>query len=118
MNQGYPASLTSIWQPGTFNVIMQGAVMAFESEHDMPVNGVVDLALWDALFRAEAAGENNSKGYTYAIANKRRPQTLTIWHDGRIVMRSLANTGISVSPTVDGTFPVYRRYRYADHAGH
>ncbi len=112
MNQGYPASLISIWQPDTFNVIIQGAVMAFESEHDMPVNGVPDLALWDALFRAEAAGEKNSKGYTYAIANKGNPETLTIWHDGRIVLHSLANTGISASPTVDGTFPVYRRYRY------
>ena len=27
-------------------------------------------------------------------------------------MRSLANTGIPVSPTVDGTFPVYQRFRF------
>ncbi len=107
----YPASLISSWQPDTFNVLVQGAVMAFESGHHMPVNGVADLALWDAVFRAEAAGEKNSHGYTYAIANKGNPETLTIWHDGRIVLRSLANTGIAVSPTVDGTFPVYRRYR-------
>ena len=111
MDRGYPASLISVWQPDTYNVLIQAAVMAFESEHDMPVNGVADLALWDAVFRAEAAGEKNSHGYTYAVANKRNPETLTIWHDGRIVLRSLANTGIAVSPTVDGTFPVYRRYR-------
>jgi lipoprotein-anchoring transpeptidase ErfK/SrfK len=29
-----------------------------------------------------------------------------------VVFRSLANTGIPVSPTVDGTFPVYERFRY------
>ncbi len=110
-DRDYPASLTSMWHPDTFNVILQGAVMAFESEHRMPVNGVVDLALWDALSRAEAAGADNRNGYTYAIVNKRRPETLTIWHGGRIVLRSLANTGIPISPTVDGTFPVYLRYR-------
>ena len=27
-------------------------------------------------------------------------------------MRSLANTGIPVRPTADGTFPVYLRYRF------
>jgi hypothetical protein len=27
-------------------------------------------------------------------------------------MRSLTNTGIPVSPTVNGTFPVYARYRF------
>jgi hypothetical protein len=37
---------------------------------------------------------------------------LTIWHDGHVVFRSLANTGIPVSPTVDGTFPVYERFRF------
>ena len=112
LDQGYPASLTSRWQPDTFNVILQGAVMAFQSEHDMPVNGFIDIALWDALSRAETADEDNTHGYTYAIVSKRRPEKLTIWHDGRIVLRSLANTGIPISPTVDGTFPVYRRYRF------
>jgi len=86
--------------------------MAFESEHGMPVNGAVGPALWRALYRAEAAGKVNRSGYTYAIVSKRYPETLTIWHDGRIVLRSLANTGIPASPTVDGTFPVYLRYRF------
>jgi lipoprotein-anchoring transpeptidase ErfK/SrfK len=46
------------------------------------------------------------------VASKSLPETLTIWHDGRQVFRSLANTGIPVSPTVDGTFPVYQKFRF------
>jgi peptidoglycan hydrolase-like protein with peptidoglycan-binding domain len=109
---GYPAALTSLWQPGTFTVILRGAVMAFESEHQMAVTGVADQALWDAVFRAAAQARSNRDGYTFAIASKGSPETLTIWHDGQVVLDSAANTGIPVAPTADGTFPVYLRYLF------
>jgi peptidoglycan hydrolase-like protein with peptidoglycan-binding domain len=109
-DQGYPASLASLWKSGTYNVILRGAVMAFQSEHNMTINGVVNSALWAALLRARNAGQNNVNGYTYAVANKGTPETLTIWHDGAVVLRSLTNTGIPSEPTVDGTFPVYLRF--------
>ena len=67
---------------------------------------------WDRLFAAAHAGQRNKFGYTYAIASRGAPETLTIWHDGRVVLRSFANTGIPVAPTASGTFPVYLRYRY------
>ena len=54
----------------------------------------------------------NQNGYTYAVASKSTPETLTIYHNGHVVLRTLANTGIPVSPTVDGTFPVYERFRF------
>jgi len=108
--QGYPASLAGLWQPGTFNVILRGAVMAFQSEHKMTINGNVDGALWNALFKARSAGQNNVNGYTYAVVSKGTPETLTIWHDGAVVQHSLANTGIPSEPTVNGTFPVYERF--------
>jgi lipoprotein-anchoring transpeptidase ErfK/SrfK len=86
--------------------------MAFESEHGMTTDGAVGPKLWSALFRAAKTGDRNANGYTYAVASKSLPESLTIWHDGRVVFRSLANTGIPVSPTVDGTFPVYQKYRF------
>jgi L,D-transpeptidase catalytic domain/Bacterial Ig-like domain len=109
---GYPSVLTSMWQPAAGNVVLRGAVMAFESQHGMLINGTVNAKLWSAVFRAARTGDRNGSGYTYALASKALPETLTIWHDGHIVMRSLANTGIPVSPTVDGTFPVYERFRF------
>jgi peptidoglycan hydrolase-like protein with peptidoglycan-binding domain len=107
---GYPASLAGLWQSGAYNVVLRGAVMAFQSQHNMTINGDVNSALWSALFKARAAGENNADGYTYAVTTKGSPETLTIWHNGAVVMHGLANTGIPVSPTADGTFPVYERF--------
>ncbi len=108
----YPALLTDQWQPGQWNVVVKGAVMAFQSEHHLTIDGSTGPALWGALFRAVRADQRNANGYTYAVASKSLPETLTIWHDGRQVFRSLANTGIPVSPTVDGTFPVYEKFRF------
>jgi peptidoglycan hydrolase-like protein with peptidoglycan-binding domain len=108
--QGYPAELASLWQPGNYNVITKGAVMAFQSEHGMTPNGDVDGTLWAALFQAASRSEGNANGYTYAVASKASPETLTIYHDGQVVLHSLANTGIPAAPTADGTFPVYQKF--------
>jgi hypothetical protein len=107
---GYPASLVAQWAPNQANVILEGAVMAFKSEHNMTIDGSLTPQLWTALFQAQESGQQNANGYTYAVANKGSPETLTIWHNGQVVLTSLANTGISVAPTVDGTFPVYERF--------
>jgi Bacterial Ig-like domain/L,D-transpeptidase catalytic domain len=107
---GYPATLQQLWSPDQANVLLRGAVMAFESEHNMTIDGNLSPQLWAALFKAEATGDVNHNGYTYAIASKGTPETLTIWHDGRMVLQSLTNTGIPAAPTVDGTFPVYLRF--------
>jgi hypothetical protein len=109
---GYPSMLASMWNPNHANVVLRGAVMAFESQHGMTLNADLSPRFWNALFHAAATGHRNANGYTYAIASKSLPESLTIWHDGRQVFRSLANTGIPVSPTVDGTFPVYLRFRF------
>jgi len=43
LEQGYPASLARLWNPGTYNVIIRGAVMAFQSEHTgIPSEPTVD----------------------------------------------------------------------------
>jgi hypothetical protein len=109
---GYPATLRDQWSPDQASVLLTGAVMAFESEHNLPINGSLTPQLWKALFAAQQRGERNANGYTYAIASKGSPERLTIWHNGQIVQQSLANTGIPVSPTVDGTFPVFERLRF------
>jgi hypothetical protein len=109
---GYPSSLRGFWQPGQMNLITSGAIMAFQSDHGMNMDGQDSSSVWSALLRAEAAQDMNQHGYTYAIASQHDPETLTIWHDGREVFHSYANTGIPVSPTAVGTFPVYLRYRF------
>jgi lipoprotein-anchoring transpeptidase ErfK/SrfK len=65
--------------------------------------------VWAGLLRAAETGAGNRHGYSYAIASQSIPETLTIWHDGRQVFSSAANTGISAAPTPVGTFPVYEK---------
>ena len=109
---GYPRELRTFWRPGKPSLVLKGAVMAFESDHGLALDGIAGSAVWRALFKAVAARQRNTHGYTYARAAKKSPETLTIWHNGRRVFRELANTGIPVAPTSDGTAPVYLRYRY------
>jgi peptidoglycan hydrolase-like protein with peptidoglycan-binding domain len=109
---GYPASLRAAWVPGHPNVVVRGAVMAFQAQHRLAVNGIASKKLWSKLFAAAASSERNTVGYSYAIASKGSPETLTIWHDGHKVLRTLVNTGISIDPTASGTYPVYLRYRF------
>ena len=110
MDTGYPASLASKFSPDLQNVVVRGAVMAFQSEHKMSVSGNVNLAFWMALFKAALAGQVNANGYTYAIASQVDPETLTIYHNGHVVLTSPANTGIPSAPTANGTFPVYEKF--------
>ena len=104
---GYPAQLQSFWAQGTSNTLDQGAITGFESDHGLPINGVAGPAVWKALLTAAANDQRNTHGYSYALVSQQDPETLTIWHNGKKVFSSVANTGISVSPTGPGTFPVY-----------
>jgi lipoprotein-anchoring transpeptidase ErfK/SrfK len=108
-HSGYPSSLRSFWREGSANTLDEGAITGFEADHGMTTDGVASAKVWAALLSAAAAGAGNRHGYSYAIASQSVPETLTIWHDGRQVFSSLANTGISVAPTPVGTFPVYEK---------
>ncbi len=109
--KGYPSILTSFWG-GRSSLIMQGAIRAFQSDEGATMTGVMTPALWRDVVRAAAAGKANPSGYTYALASKASPETLTVWHNGRVILHTLANTGIPAAPTADGTFPVYLRYTF------
>ena len=109
---GYPAELQNLWNNGApDNLIIKGAVMAFQSDHNLTMDGTVGSQVWTTLLSAVASGQTNQNGYTYAIAAETNPETLTIWHNGQQVLQFLANTGIQQAPTTIGTAPVYLRYR-------
>jgi len=109
---GYPVALHDMWQPGQTGNILSGAVRAFEYNQNMAMDGDAGPQVWRALLNAVAKNQDNPNGYTYAYASEGSPETLTIWHDGRQVLHTLANTGIPGRATVTGTYPVYLRYRF------
>ncbi len=109
---GYPSALMDMWSPGQTNEVLTGAVMAFESDQGLTMDGIAGPEVWHALLTAVAKGEDNTHGYTYALASQASPETLTVWHDGKVIMQSLANTGIPQAPTTVGTAPVYLKYSF------
>ena len=106
---GYPADLRGFWREGSANTLDEGAITGFEADHGLATDGVAGAAVWTALLHAAATDQRNTHGYSYAIASQRTPETLTIWHDGKKVLTSPTNTGISVAPSPVGTFPVYEK---------
>jgi peptidoglycan hydrolase-like protein with peptidoglycan-binding domain len=109
---GYPSELMDQWQAGSGNILDVGAIRAFESVHGLTMDGYAGQAVWTDLFAAVANGQRDPNGYTYALADQNLPESITIWHNGHVVLTSPANTGIPASPTVDGTFPVYLRFYF------
>jgi L,D-transpeptidase catalytic domain/Putative peptidoglycan binding domain len=104
------AALTSQWTPGTDNVITKGAVMNFESQHNLATDGVAGPNVWAALLADLQDGRPNALPYDYVLVSETLPETTTVFSSGVPVYSTLANTGAPGAATQLGTFPVYARY--------
>jgi len=103
-----PSELRSQWRPGEFSTITRGAVMSFEADHGLDVDGVAGRSVWLALVMHRRTPPRVD--YTYVVVREAMPETITIYRNGRSVFTSPANTGIAQAPTALGTYPVYLRY--------
>jgi len=112
-----PASLTSLWSPGTSNTITRGAIMRFEDTHGMATDGTAGPQVWSALLAERAAGHVDPDPYTYVSVSKALPQSLQLYSNGQIVYSTAVNTGIPGQDTASGTFPVYLRYKVTTMSG-
>ena len=106
-----PARLAALWSPGVDNVMTQGAVKAFENVAGLDPVGQANPLLWPYLTNAVNAGKVNPYGYNWADVSKALPEHIVLYHNGTVALQALVNTGIPLDPTVDGTYPVYLRYR-------
>jgi peptidoglycan hydrolase-like protein with peptidoglycan-binding domain len=105
-----PASLTSLWTPGVYNVITKGAVMNFESQHNLTTDGLAGPEVWTALLAAVQTGQGNALPYGYVYVSEALPETATVYQNGVETYQTLANTGAPSVPTAQGTFTVYERF--------
>ena len=110
LGSDWPSQLRALWEHDSA-IVLRGAVMAFESQHGLAMDGIASTAVWQALLSARFHRQFNTAGYNYALATESSPETLTVYHNGRVVMRSAANTGINGRGTATGTYPVYERLR-------
>jgi len=105
-----PTSLSSLWRVGVPNVILTGALMAFQSQSNLPTTGVADPTTWNDLISAVQNEKLDPDPYNYVRVSESLPETVTLYIGGVEKFHTLANTGISVAPTSLGTYPVYIRY--------
>jgi len=102
-----PRQLQAMWSPGQPNEITRGAVMKFENNNELTADGVAGATVWHALLGDALAGKRLDEGYSYVYVHREVPETATLWHAGRTILTSAANTGISGAETELGTFPVF-----------
>jgi peptidoglycan hydrolase-like protein with peptidoglycan-binding domain len=102
-----PPELARLWQPGTYNVIVRGAIMAFQNEHGLTVDGFAGRDVWRALIADVIEGKPREGGYSYVYVHSSVPQSLNLWHEGELILTSPGNTGVPAAPTDLGTFPVF-----------
>ena len=105
---GTPPSLTSLWTEGAEDVITKGAVMNFQNQNGLAVDGVAGKQVWSALLADVATGRVNADPYTYVFVSKQLPEALTLFADGVPKLVNIpVNTGAPGADTIDGTYPVF-----------
>ncbi len=108
----FPTELTSLWAPGQYSVVTKGAVMAFEQVDGLDPDGLANPLLWPSLIQAVLAHKMDPHPYTWIQVSMALPERLWLWSNGKVVLTSLANTGIPQSPTAPGTYPIYERFAF------
>ena len=115
---GLPAELTDQWVPGAANALTKGAVMMFETENSLPVDGVAGPQVWTALLADVSAHKANTEPLSYVLVTKALPQHLTAWVNGTLALRDvLVNTGVPGATTHVGTFQVFEHVPFSDMKG-
>lgn len=110
--KGTPLTLMAVWSQGEPNEVTKAAVMQFEAQNGLAVDGIAGEKVWATLLDAVAFGKTNSEAYTYVLVTKGLPQHLTAWVNGNLKFHHiLVNTGVPGATTTDGTFAVFEHLR-------
>jgi peptidoglycan hydrolase-like protein with peptidoglycan-binding domain len=102
-----PSALTQMWDPGKYGTMTKGAIMAFENTNGMTTDGIASSAVWKALITNQIAKKVSTWGYTFVSVSEGSPETENTWHNGKVVVSGLVNTGSAAAPTGQGIFPVF-----------
>ncbi|HWF20894.1 MAG TPA: L,D-transpeptidase family protein [Acidimicrobiales bacterium] len=113
-----PASLTSLWTQGQEDIITKGAVMAFQQQNGLTVDGLPGGQVWAALLVAAASGKVDANPYVYVLVSKTVPQNLTLYNNGVAQFTNIpVNTGAPGADTADGTYPVFEHVTSSEMKG-
>ena len=117
---GLPAALTSQWVPGATGAITKGAVMMFETENSLSVDGIAGPAVWTALLHDVESSRANTEPVSYVLVTKNTNpvEHLTAWVNGTLELHDvLVNTGVRGATTHNGTYQVFEHVRTSHMSG-
>jgi hypothetical protein len=96
---------------GVMDPTTTGALEIWDQDHDVAVGTAPNAALWRRLFAEEALGHKDPRPYTWVtVTEQTDPELLEVHENGRIAIKSPANTGVPGATTQTGEFPIYIRY--------
>ncbi|HWB68212.1 MAG TPA: L,D-transpeptidase family protein [Mycobacteriales bacterium] len=104
-----PSVVRAGWTPRQPGIVLRGAVIAFQHQAGLQMDGAIGPHTWSALMKADLAHQVDPDPYSVVSANLDLPQTLSVWVAGHTVLTSPVNGGVAGAPTPLGTFPVYER---------
>ncbi|MFB5191677.1 L,D-transpeptidase family protein [Alicyclobacillus fastidiosus] len=116
-DKGTAGQLSALWSPLTDNVITEGALMRFQDDHHLAVDGVAGPEVWQALNEALKTQQTTQAPYLFITVTEHPTEVLKVWKNGTVALETPANTGISQSPTALGTWPIYLRYQSQEMKG-
>ena len=102
-----PPQLKALWSPGGWTRMTQGAVMAFQHDQGVTVDGIPGPQVWHKLLAEALADPPAAHGYSYVLVHRTVPQNLLLWHDGQTILHVRINTGVPRAPTPFGTHAVF-----------
>ena len=105
-----PLGLKQAWKVGLQTAATSGAIMSFENENNLEVDGKAGPMVWKKILADLAAHRKDPLPYDYLMAVKGTPEVLKVWRNGRIIFTTPMNSGVAGADTENGTFPVYLRY--------
>jgi lipoprotein-anchoring transpeptidase ErfK/SrfK len=103
-------TLRPLWQVGTSNVVLQGALMNFQLTHNLDTTGTMNSTTWHELVSAAVKDQVDPLAYNYVYVRQTLPELLKLYVNGKIKYATYVNTGVSSAPTQSGTYPVYERF--------
>jgi peptidoglycan hydrolase-like protein with peptidoglycan-binding domain len=115
---GLPAALTSQWVQGGAGAVTRGAVMMFETQNGLAVDGIAGPQVWSTLVADVVAKKANTQPLTYVLVTKTLPEHLTAWVNGTLQFPNIpVNTGVPGATTTDGTYQVFEHVQASDMKG-
>jgi peptidoglycan hydrolase-like protein with peptidoglycan-binding domain len=113
-----PPELTTQWTPGYEDAITKGAIMTFQSDNGLSVDGLAGPRVWATVLADIAAHRLDPAPYTYVLVSKTLPQNLTLWDNGGARYSGIpVNTGLHGADTTDGTYQVFEHVTASEMKG-